>query len=1129
MRTMRLCGAWILLLCPVVSMADPRPESVEAVPRPTDLSLEPTELETFESDRPDLDPGGTRVCGTVVYDNSAGNVSNQFYAIPATGRAADDCYLISSERTICEIVSTVRNSNTTGSAATVELELWSACPGAGGVMLASSGPRSVPINANTTLTWTLATPVTISTYPAWVAWRNVSGTANVGPLVTRNADIGFTADLFYTTSCGGTPACNCWFSSNPYAGFSVRIEATTPVPCTVACPPGGFAEGEVGPCDPNAVDNYNGGCNSTPNVFLDVPCGVTMCGTVSTYPSGTSTRRDTDWYRVTLTQPSVLSFTVRGQTPMQAFIFQPGTGGSCTTGRVTLASGVADACQDLSLVTTSCLPVGQYWLFVGSALFATVPCNTPYVARLECWPCDTCNLTCQAGAVPEGEPICGANYTDNYNTGCNAVVPMFQPLAPGQVICGQSGNYLVGTGNSRDTDWYIVNVPQPSNLTASLIADFPAQIYLAAVGTPNPCPETGLGFTFGAACRPFTLTESCVPAGQYLVVITPVVFAGIPCGRNYVLQTTLTPCNPPPTVGLFSAAIDASNTLVAGDLNNGWSDPEFGGPWFQYPAQWWNEWWPNEYDLTRQKLIRIFIDTYTWNDGFVEIAANWSVPPWTNPQRPPLPQEDSAVVRQSFGTFSTDGSYVFEVLIPYCPAWVSIDIRGARAAVQGRIEHVCLPGAPTGACCFADSSCQVLTQADCSSQGGVNWLGAGTDCFPNPCVPPLDYWLELNGGVPGEQGGTGYEGTWFPYPNAWWNQWWPNEYDLTRQKVVHIRFWLEYTGAPPVIAFNYSAPTWVNPNQPPLAAQDDQVIRIPIDPPAVQSGFFDRVVTLPYCPAWVSVDVQAGPNTNLRIQGNIEHFCLPGAAGACCFTSGACQVLTQAACLNQGGASWLGAGTDCFPNPCVPPLDYWLDLQANVPVEQGGTGWNGTWYPYPNFWWNQWWPNEYSLLRQKRVQLRFWIDFVGPPPIVAFNYSVPTWANPNQPPLGMQDEAVIRVPVQPPVDSPGIYVREVILPICPAWVSVDVRAITPSQNLQIQGYIVHECLPPVICLGDSDCDGDVDFFDIDPFVAKLGCPGIDPVGCAAPCPWQNSDCDQDGDVDFFDIDPFVARLGQPCP
>ncbi len=70
---------------------------------------------------------------------------------------------------------------------------------------------------------------------------------------------------------------------------------------------------------------------------------------------------------------------------------------------------------------------------------------------------------------------------------------------------------------------------------------------------------------------------------------------------------------------------------------------------------------------------------------------------------------------------------------------------------------------------------------------------------------------------------------------------------------------------------------------------------------------------------------------------------------------------------------------------------------------------------------------------------------------------------------------------------------------------------------------------PSFCLGDSNCSGAVDFFDIDPFVGKLGCPSSDPVGCAAGCPWQNSDVDEDGDVDFFDIDPFVATLGNTCP
>ncbi len=69
---------------------------------------------------------------------------------------------------------------------------------------------------------------------------------------------------------------------------------------------------------------------------------------------------------------------------------------------------------------------------------------------------------------------------------------------------------------------------------------------------------------------------------------------------------------------------------------------------------------------------------------------------------------------------------------------------------------------------------------------------------------------------------------------------------------------------------------------------------------------------------------------------------------------------------------------------------------------------------------------------------------------------------------------------------------------------------------------------PALCPGDVNCDGIVDFFDIDYFVAALGYPGG--VGWPyANCPWANADADGDGDVDFFDIDPFVALLGQTCP
>lgn len=60
--------------------------------------------------------------------------------------------------------------------------------------------------------------------------------------------------------------------------------------------------------------------------------------------------------------------------------------------------------------------------------------------------------------------------------------------------------------------------------------------------------------------------------------------------------------------------------------------------------------------------------------------------------------------------------------------------------------------------------------------------------------------------------------------------------------------------------------------------------------------------------------------------------------------------------------------------------------------------------------------------------------------------------------------------------------------------------------------------------GDMDCDGDVDFEDINPFVIALG----NEAGYNQQFPncfWIHGDCNNDWDVNFDDINPFVQRIG----
>ena len=59
--------------------------------------------------------------------------------------------------------------------------------------------------------------------------------------------------------------------------------------------------------------------------------------------------------------------------------------------------------------------------------------------------------------------------------------------------------------------------------------------------------------------------------------------------------------------------------------------------------------------------------------------------------------------------------------------------------------------------------------------------------------------------------------------------------------------------------------------------------------------------------------------------------------------------------------------------------------------------------------------------------------------------------------------------------------------------------------------------------GDMNCDGTVNFADINPFVLALT--GQGPYQAAFPhCRWVLADCNQDASVNFADINPFVALL-----
>jgi hypothetical protein len=87
--------------------------------------------------------------------------------------------------------------------------------------------------------------------------------------------------------------------------------------------------------------------------------------------------------------------------------------------------------------------------------------------------------------------------------------------------------------------------------------------------------------------------------------------------------------------------------------------------------------------------------------------------------------------------------------------------------------------------------------------------------------------------------------------------------------------------------------------------------------------------------------------------------------------------------------------------------------------------------------------------------------------------------------------------------------------------------VVPGRN--VTGTLTALTLTPST-KGDLDCDGTVDFDDIDPFILALSDPATYQI-VYPNCNIMNGDLNCDNRVDFDDINPFVALLssGATCP
>ena len=388
--------------------------------------------------------------------------------------------------------------------------------------------------------------------------------------------------------------------------------------CTLICPGGALAENEP-PCSADYVDVTNGGCNSTPPVFATLSCGQTVCGTSGTFVwQDTLRRRDTDWYRVTLTQQAYITWSAVGEFPPALFVFDST---DCDSARL-LASNFGFACDTVT-ATTAVLPPGEYWLVVAPDQFEYVDCGVDYIAWVTCTPCD---VVCLASDSAECAETPGPAHSENdCNGGCfnDPGAALYQNIVCGQSTCGIGFTYNPTDSTvSKDTDWYHFALTDSQQVSVTVEAEFPVDVYVLNYDCGD-IQVLAYGYS-DVPCAPVTVvTATALPPGDYTVMVTPqyewfVDRDGRVMYPSYYRMTLGCPCVPAikatvyldasvtnlvvrwvaPAAGAYkvfstvskTASFDpltwtVETTLTVGSGTNEWTDPAATVPYKRYVVQ----------------------------------------------------------------------------------------------------------------------------------------------------------------------------------------------------------------------------------------------------------------------------------------------------------------------------------------------------------------------------------------------------------------------------------------------------------------------------------------------------------------------------------------------------------------
>jgi hypothetical protein len=153
-----------------------------------------------------------------------------------------------------------------------------------------------------------------------------------------------------------------------------------------------------------------------------------------------------------------------------------------------------------------------------------------------------CVLECPPGAMPEGEPDCYENYNDIYNNGC-ACYPDFcfqylEPACDPIVICGTNGVFAFDSLLYRDTDWYEIDLTEPSNICLAGDAEVPSYFFIVD-GRGGCAAYEVVAYGIAGECAPVAdICYDCDPGTWWLWVGPTSWDPDFACGSKYVMEVT---------------------------------------------------------------------------------------------------------------------------------------------------------------------------------------------------------------------------------------------------------------------------------------------------------------------------------------------------------------------------------------------------------------------------------------------------------------------------------------------------------------------------------------------------------------------------------------------------------------